>query len=170
MFDAEYFKTLVNETTDLISSKEDVPKEDRAELEARIDSNKMALKLLAEDIEDEETRNKIKDRINNMYQTFEEIEIKIHSRKSADNKHERIEEDILKYSHTLKDKALRLFDGLEFDKKVLGEVSDRMSKNLAGTSENIKKINEDLVSFSCFSLFILAIIIFLCMYIIIRFM
>lgn len=170
MFDAEYFKTLVNETTDMISNKDDIPEEDREEYEARIDSNKMALRLLAEDIEDKDTRTKVLDRINNMYQTFEDLEIKIHSRNVPNSKHARVEEDILRSSQALKEKAVRLLDGLEFDKKILSEVSERMSKNLSGTTENIKRINENLVSFSSFRLFVLAVIIFLSMYIVIRFL
>lgn len=170
MFDGEYFKTLVNETTDLISTKEDVPEEDREELEARIDSNKMALKLLAEDIEDNDLRNNVLERIDNMYKTFDDIEIKINRRIVSEKDHSRVEEDILKSSYVLKQKALRLFEGLEFDKKVLGDVADKMSKNLAGTTQNIKKIGEASTSYSSFTLFILSLIIFLIVYFIIRFL
>ena len=166
MFDQEYFTKLLNQTVDYIQNKE--KHKNVEDLDAKIESNKLALKIISEDIEDIDLKNKILQRLDNLYDTYEIIELKQRTIKS--DQYSDVEEDILKNTQILKDKAKRLYNGLIFDKDVLDRVSHKISKNITDTSENIKKIKKDRNSHSIVGLLFYGLTIFLIEYFVLRFL
>jgi len=177
MFDAEYFKELLNETTALIANKSEARKLDVDEMEIRIESNIAALKYLAKEISDEELRKKTLERIDLLClepEGFEMSTLQNRGRtvdvKKTDEHSDRIERDILKYSKNLHGKAKKLLESLEFDSKMLGNVTDKISRNLAGTSTTLKSLKESGYHISAFKIFISTLIVFVTMYFIIRFL
>jgi hypothetical protein len=175
MFDAEYFKNLLNETTALMSSKTEASCPDE-ELELRIESNISALRYLAKEIDDEELQRKTVERIGLLCLTPDEFELgttknrtKAVGVRKSDEHAERIERDILRYSRDLAKRSRRLLEGLKLDEKILEEVTGKISSNVAGTAQNLKSLTENVVEISVMRLFVLVIIVFLVMYFIIRF-
>lgn len=176
MFDAEYFKELLNETTALIANKSERNDTD-SEAEVRIESNIAALKYLSRAITDEELRRKTLERIDLLCLEPEDFEMStLQSRdriveiKRSDEHSGRIERDILRYSKDLHVKAKRLLDSLELDDKVLGDVTDRMSKNLIGTSSTLKSLKRNGYQIPLFRTLVTALIVFVAMYFVIRFL
>ncbi|EQB62232.1 hypothetical protein NAPIS_ORF00194 [Vairimorpha apis BRL 01] len=164
MFNHEYFKNLLNETSELIQNKQN--NKDIEDIDARIESNKIALKLITEDIEDSDLKNEINKRLENFLYTFDDL--KIQSSKPVQI-HEDIENDILKSSIVLKNKAKRFLDGLVFDKEILNKVNIKMTKNISDTTENIKKITKNDGEVKTINLMFLSLLLFLFVYFIIRF-
>ncbi|KAM0672504.1 hypothetical protein CWI42_100550 [Ordospora colligata] len=174
MFDSEYFKNLLNETTALISNKTEGTYSD--DVEIQIESNIMALKHLANEISDKEVQSKMLKRIDMLCAEPAEFEVsEVHQRITGVNKSneysDRIEKDILKYSRQLHGKAKKFLDSVRLDGNVLDEVTDKMTKNLAGTSSALRFMKtEQSSNISVFRILISALVIFVIMYFIIRFL
>ncbi|KAH9410845.1 hypothetical protein HK407_10g16110 [Ordospora pajunii] len=174
MFDSEYFKNLLNETTALINKKAEGTCSDDADIQ--IESNIMTLKYLANDISDKDVQNKMLKRIDMLYAEPAEFEVsEVHHRITGVNKSnehsDRIERDILKYSRQLHGKAKRFLDSLRLDGSVLDEVTGKMVKNLAGTNSALRFMkNEQSSNISVFQILVSALVIFVIMYFIIRFL
>lgn len=176
MFDAEYFKELLNETTNLLASKPETNKSHADEMEMKIESNVAALKHLARKITDEDLKKNTLRRIDLLCLEPEEFEMNVFQKrgetvdvKKNDDNSDRIEREILKYSKNLHNKARKLLENLELDSKILGEVSDKMSRNLAGTSATLKALKESGHHISAFKILVMSLIIFIAMYFVIRF-
>lgn len=164
MFNHEYFKTLLNETSELIQNRHN--HKNVEDIDAQIESNKIALKLITEDIEDINLKNEINKRLENFLYTFDDLQIQSNKPVKI---HKDIEKDILKSSITLKNKAQRFLDGLAFDKEILDKVSNKMTKNISDTAENIKKISKTDGEVKVMNLMFLSLLLFLFVYFIIRF-
>ncbi|WUR05030.1 uncharacterized protein VNE69_12015 [Vairimorpha necatrix] len=164
MFDSEYFSKLLNETISYIQNRD--LHSDVEDLDTRIESNKLALRILTEDIQDRDLKDEVLNRLDNLYQETSTV---IYRDIIKDNENEDIEEDIYKSSKILKDKASRLYKDLIFDQAVLDRVSNKINKNITDTSENIKKI-QGRKEGGGLSQIIYVIIIFLIIYFIIRFL
>lgn len=176
MFDSEYFKNLLNETTALMANKAS-QEGGEDEAEARIESNIAALKYLAKEITDEEVRNKTLKRIDLLCLEPEEFEVsEIRNRGKAlgirmsNECSERMERDILEYSKRLHGKVKKFAESVDLDSKVLREVTDKMSKNLAGTSSALRSLRMDGQNVPVLRILVSAMAIFVVMYFIIRFL
>jgi hypothetical protein len=175
MFDAEYFKDLLNETTALMSSRAEESKPDE-ELNLRIESNISALKHLAKEISDEELQKKTLERIDMLCLTPDNFELattrsreRVVDVRKSDEHADRIERDILKYSRDLARRSRRLLEGLQLDEKVLEDVTGKMAFNVTSTTRNLMSLTENVLEISVVRLFVLTIVVFLAMYFIIRF-
>ena len=176
MFDSEYFKNLLNETTALMAKK-GLQEEGGDEAEARIESNVAALKYLARGITDEEVRSKTLKRIDRLCLEPEEFEVsEIRNRGKGSGAErtsgcsDRMERDILEYSKKLHGKALKFAESVDLDGKVLREVTDKMSKNLIGTSSALRSLRMDGHSIPVLRILVSAMVIFVVMYFVIRFL
>lgn len=177
MFDAEYFKDLLNETTALMANKAECSGADADEIQVRIESNVAALKYLARDIADAALQKKTLERIDLLCLDSKDFEVStLQSRgraldiKKTDEHSDRIERDILRYSKGLHGKAKRLLESLELDSNVMDETADRMSRNVLGTSTALKSLQDSSSYVSAFKMIVTTLIIFVAMYFVIRFM
>ncbi|AFN83767.1 hypothetical protein EROM_091510 [Encephalitozoon romaleae SJ-2008] len=174
MFDSEYFKSLLNETTALIANKVDEGSNGE-EMEARIESNITTLKYLTRKITDEELRSKTLKRIDMLCaepEVFEMNEVRNRApgiRKSSEFS-DRIERDILKYTKRLHGKVKEFMESVDVDSKVLGEVTDKMSRNLMGTSETLRSLKLKGRNIPALGILTSVMATFIVMYFVIRFL
>ncbi|AFM99003.1 hypothetical protein EHEL_091080 [Encephalitozoon hellem ATCC 50504] len=174
MFDSEYFKNLLNETTALITNKAEEGN-DGEEMEARIESNVTTLKYLAKEITDEELRKKTLKRIDMLCFEPEEFEMsEVRNRmpeiRKSSEFSDRIERDILKYTKRLHGKVKEFMESVDVDSKVLGEVTDKMSRNLMGTSETLRSLKSKGQNIPILGILTSVMVTFVAMYFVIRFL
>ncbi|CAD27083.1 hypothetical protein [Encephalitozoon cuniculi GB-M1] len=174
MFDSEYFKNLLNETTALIANRAEEGN-NSDEMEVRIESNVATLKYLAREITDEDLRSRTLKRIDMLCLEPEEFEMnEVRNRASGISKSsecsDRIERDILRYTKRLHGKVKRFMESVDLDSRVLGEVTDKMSRNLMGTSSALRFMKTDGCGIPTLRILASVVTAFIVMYFIIRFL
>ncbi|TBU05770.1 hypothetical protein CWI36_0581p0040 [Hamiltosporidium magnivora] len=193
MFDEALFKNLLNETSSLIKNLEESKD---IEMEDRISCNVLALKVLANDIEDEDLKSSVlkkiesiyntgiymSDNINNEYQIKGDKETKIREKskndkemanieiKETDELRNRLETDLLNYSKLLNQKVKNFKTKIDEDTEVLQNTENVFSKNLFGVEDGVSRLRKQVMGgFSPLRMLFLSIFIFLLMYFFIRF-
>ncbi|TBU00727.1 hypothetical protein CWI38_0935p0040 [Hamiltosporidium tvaerminnensis] len=193
MFDEALFKNLLNETSSLIKNLEESKD---IEMEDRISCNVLALKVLANDIEDEDLKSSVlkkiesiyntgiymSDNINNEYQIKGDKETKIREKskndkemanieiRETDELRNRLETDLLNYSKLLNQKVKNFKTKIDEDTEVLQNTENVFSKNLFGVEDGVSRLRKQVMGgFSPLRMLFLSIFIFLLMYFFIRF-
>ncbi|KAK1347627.1 hypothetical protein CWI38_0808p0030 [Hamiltosporidium tvaerminnensis] len=193
MFDEALFKNLLNETSSLIKNLEESKD---IEMEDRISCNVLALKVLANDIEDEDLKSSVlkkiesiyntgiymSDNINNEYQIKGDKETKIREKskndkemanieiRETDELRNRLETDLLNYSKLLNQKVKNFKTKIDEDTEVLQNTENIFSKNLFGVEDGVSRLRKQVMGgFSPLRMLFLSIFIFLLMYFFIRF-
>ncbi|ADM12236.1 uncharacterized protein Eint_091070 [Encephalitozoon intestinalis ATCC 50506] len=173
MFESEYFKNLLNETTALIANKVEEGN-NREEMEARIESNVATLKYLAREITDRDLQSKTLKRIDMLClepEEFEMSDVRNRTVGARGSEHsDRMERDILKYTKRLRGKVKEFMESVDMDSRVLEEVTDKMSKNLAGTSSTLKSLKIEGCRIPILGLLTSVTAVFVVMYFVIRFL
>ncbi|KAF7680957.1 hypothetical protein TCON_2423 [Astathelohania contejeani] len=177
MFDSEYFQELLSETSNLIKNSTIDSLEELNETNIRIESNITTLRILAQDIDDIDTRNTIIERINKIYETKEfEFDFKLKNRNKGietaetDEIKKRLERDLLNYTKILRERVEKFNEKIEEDSKIVDKVENVFTSNVEGVEYNLSNLKKEIQEMSPFRLLMLAFMIFIFMYLIIRFL
>lgn len=158
------FQRIYNATKSLIESKD----EDE-DTQLRIESNIQALNIIKNKIENEDDKIVIESLLNSLNQNSIIIEHKqtLRNRKIGNNEH--IDEEMLKNTLILKNKAQQFKNSLKVDDLALKTASKNFSKNSIENERNLNIISKTNNYPSISTIFFFVIFIFLLMYFIIRF-
>lgn len=177
------FKKLLDSTTKLINSLKECQKDEIEEIEMRIESNIHALQLIAYKIEDPETkdiflrsiqslRNTKKDNNDaniNKNEIFNLKErIKRENIKNVE-KNNLIDEELLKNSTKLKDKANEFKASLQADKKIIEKLGGKMNKNSQESAKSLKILETTDSKIKSSTFISISFLIFIFMYFLIRY-
>nr|AAT12354.1 hypothetical protein [Antonospora locustae] len=168
MFDAAYFSELLNETMLLSESLSRKHCEETAE---RLEANVLALSYLAESIEDAEERAETKKKLA-LFSTAFELQTERRREVVAsetDEGREALEGDLLEHARQLRQKANELGRKLREDDQVVERVGNVFQKNVLQTRANLVNANALGDTVSVLQVFMLSFVIFLLMYIFVRF-
>lgn len=165
MFDAEYFTELLNET---LAMFDQLSRNYSEELSEKVDANALALSYLSEKIDDDETREVTKARLRRFFKEGAETRRRDRDPLPVDGEREALEEDLLGYARTLREKAEELGWKLREDEKIVEKAGVAFQKSVSQTRTNISgALNRRTVSSS--QIFLFSFILFVFMYVLIRF-
>ncbi|EJW04885.1 hypothetical protein EDEG_00105 [Edhazardia aedis USNM 41457] len=170
MFDEEYFKSLLEQTKDILIKKEKTSDEIY-----RAECNVVVLKLIARKIENEEIRRKVLDDLHQIDKSCGPIVLKTTEKKKKESdeaflEHKRrLEEELLEYSKTLKRKANTLNKKFDEDSKIIEDLQQNYERNISTVAANIKDLTVQVNSVHPLKLTFIALFIFVVMYFFIQF-
>lgn len=171
MFNKNYFNDLFSKTNDYIHKKN--YKKGSDEYKKFVEPNLAVLKVLADDIDNNETRMKLLHSIELMEKKDTKLENEKKENKSfvdeTDTNKKRIEKELLGFSKKLKEKAYKFKDKLFDDEKILEDVESGIQQNLTTASGNLKNLKTQTGQISMIKLTSISLLIFLIMYFFIRF-
>lgn len=163
MLDYSEFKKILDLNSSLSEDLKTCPEEEREEIQMKIDSNLYALKIMADRIEDSETKEAFLNGIQSMTNTTK-IEEKI-----EENRNILIDEELLKNSKILRRMAEDFKMSLKEDDKIVERVGNKMTKNSVENDKSLQ-IFEKSGGFVKSSTFLsISLIIFVFVYGLIRF-
>lgn len=173
MFDPNDFKQIINTTTDLLDQIKTASDDDAEEIQLRIDSNIHALQIIGTEIADPELKQRALDIIGSLCATALPVRsdsniARLRQRRGAERS-ELVDSEIMRNTQELKRMACKFGESLKTDKQVLQRATERMSKNSVETSRSFKEISEQSRGIGSGTYLFLAILIFVVMYFIIRF-
>ncbi len=173
MFNSEDFKKIINETSQLLDKIAHVDEGDIEEIQMRIDSNIQALRIMGNQIEDLELKERAQDIIKSISTKLpignvDNIVIKLRNRNSKEDRSDLIDTELYKSAKELKEMAVNFNKILDSDKNILNRVVDKMSKNTHGGKSNMNKLISKNPTISSSTFFLIAIIMFIIMYFFIK--
>lgn len=172
MFEYNQFKKILDETTELMEKIKISEKDEIEELQMKIESNIQALKIIANKIEDPESRGQFLKSIKSLCTNIviEEKENIRKRKEKAENNNEVIDEELMKNATKLKDMVTNFSNSLKEDKKVVEKLSHKMNKNSEENVRNMKTLEKQGSSISAVYVMGIVLIIFIVTYFIIRFL
>lgn len=174
MFNANDFKQIVNNTTDLLEQVKKASEDDAEELNLRIDSNIHALRIVWAEISDPEIKQEVLRIIQSFdarldFQNAEQSVTQMRSHTPRERS-ELIEREMYMNAAKLKQMARNFSDSLNADSKIVGSLGKNMAKNSVETTQNLHSLNENSGGFSAGTYLFVGFIIFIIMYFIIKFL
>lgn len=163
------FQKIYNNTVSLIENLDNAEEEDKEELQIRIDSNIQALNIYKNNIKDENDMETLQNLLDSMKKTeFFKIERKDYSKtkKRGDDSH--IDDELLKGTLALKNKAERFQNALKVDDIALKKAVSGFSKNSVENQRNLQTISKNSNYLKTSTIFFIIVFIFFAMYFIIR--
>lgn len=168
MFDAAYFAELLKETMRL---SESLSREHSEETAERLEANVLALSYLAESIEDAEERAETKKKLALFSTAFESRTERRRetAARETDEDREALEGDLLEHARQLRQKADEFCRKLREDEQVVEKAGSVFQKNVFQTRANLANANALGDAVSVLRVFVLSFVVFLLMYVFVRF-
>lgn len=174
MFDADDFRRVINNTVDHMEELKTAHADDIEEIQLRIDSNIQALQLMGSSIVDPDLRAQAESLIKSLNSgiKFTELEKETaHIRKhSSKEKSDLIENAMYQSALRLKAMAHSFSTSLRTDSKVMDNLKDKMNKNSAENTRNLKSLVDKGFHISSTTVLIWGFVLFIVMYFIIKFL
>ena len=180
MFELENFKNILNQTSDLMNKIKECSKEDVEEIQMKINSNMYALKIISSKIDDPESKEIVLKSIENLFGVNDK-EISFNNKQNSLNTlntlntsnlkdSELIENELLKNTFKLKKMAGDFSQSLKDDKKAMDKLTNRMGANAVESKNSLKILEKSSSNLSSSSIMSMVFIIFIGMYLFIRFL
>lgn len=174
MFNSDDFKQIINNTTDLLDQIKTAPEDDVEEIQLRIDSNVHALQIVGAKITDPELRLQAEKIIKSLHTNIvfdggEKTITRIRQRAGGERS-DLVAKELYKSTLELKRMARGFGESLKSDKQILCNVTDKMSKNSVESTHNMKFLEENVRGIGTSTYLFLALIMFVVMYLIIKFL
>ena len=172
MFDAEYFTDLLEKT---LSISESLSAQSEDNKKRELEANVLTLNYLVENIEDGKVREDAKRRLGSLLKgpvaaDDEDKKDRRFNRKADSRKRsEALEGDLLEYARLLRRKAAEFSEKLNEDERVVEKTGEAFSRNVAGTQKSIGEILREGKTLPVFQIFVGSLVVFLLMYILVRF-
>ncbi|KAI5150561.1 hypothetical protein ENBRE01_1571 [Enteropsectra breve] len=179
MFKLNDFKRILDETTVMLEKKNTVDEDDREEMEMAIESNIHALRIICRGMENKEMQAQAEKILrtlaggsagNEKIELFDEPKPRGTKNAHTDSRNESINNELYKNSVRLRQMAERFGESLKEDKKVVQRVANKMEHSSVGSKINMKKLDEGVRKVSSSTFLMIAVLLFVVMYFIIRFL
>ena len=179
MFELQNFKNILEETSNLLKTIKEFSKDDLEEIQLKIDSNIYALKRIASRIDDLETKELFLKSIENLFKSnnvenLTNFNLKNNSKKGnfeskGVESSDLIENELLKNTFKLKKMAGDFSESLKEDKKAIDKLTNRININEIESKNSLKILEKATSSLSTGSIMSFSFLIFIILYLFIRF-